>query len=122
MKRSDLIAALLMLVCTSTLAQPGFHYKRTLDRIEQEAWYSTALPFDLYKDVNPELSDIRLYAVHEKDTVEIPYILDVRDDEVTEQTVDLPLFNEGFRNGVLYLTFELTHGQKVNYIDLKFHD
>jgi hypothetical protein len=122
MKRSDFIVALLMLVCVSGLAQPRFQYKRTIGAVGREGWHSIALPPDLYKDINRDMSDIRLYAVHEQDTAEIPYLLDVRDDELTEQTVDLPLFNKSVRNGVLYLTFELKQSQKVNYIDLKFHD
>lgn len=122
MKRSDALLALLMLVCAGALGQSGFHYRRGLSGVGQQGWYSMPLPADLFKDVNRDISDLRLYALHERDTMEIPYILDIRDDEVTQQTVDLPLFNKSFRNGVLYLTFESTDSQKVNYIDLTFRD
>lgn len=122
MKRFDFVLVLLMTMCVSSIAQPRFQYKRIVSDVEQGAWYSLVLPPDLYKDVNRDMSDIRLYALQTQDTVELPYILDVRAKEVIAQTVDLRLFNKSFRDGVLYLTFELNGGQKVNYIDLIFHD
>ena len=120
MKRSDLFLLLLLLSCVSALGQSNFKYRRIVSGVGQEAWYTVPLPADIYPDVNRDLSDIRLYSLHEQDTMEIPYLLDIRNDEVAQEKVDLTLFNKSFLDGVLYLTFELKENQKVNYIDLGF--
>jgi hypothetical protein len=122
MKRSDLIFVFLVLVCGHSLAQPQFRYKRSIGGVEKEGWYVLSLPSDIFKDIARDFSDLRLYSTSDHDTLELPYLLQVRHDEVTRDTVQLPLFNKSTRNGVLYLTFELKNSQRVNYIDLQFEE
>ncbi|MEX1241157.1 MAG: DUF3999 family protein [Cyclobacteriaceae bacterium] len=122
MKRSDLIFVFLVLVSGHCLAQPQFRYKRSIGGVEKEGWYVLSLPSDIFKDISGDFSDLRLYSTSDHDTLELPYLLQVRHDEVTRDTVQLPLFNKSTKNGVLYLTFELKNSQRVNYIDLQFEE
>ncbi|PZR27625.1 MAG: hypothetical protein DI538_25490, partial [Azospira oryzae] len=119
MKKHLMICFLFVQVSLS-LAQTSFHYKRKLAPIEKEGWYSVVLPVDLFQHITNGYSDIRIIQVNEKDSVEIPYLLRIKNDEISEGFIDLPVINQSKKDGKLYLTFKLNKGQEVNYIDLQF--
>src|SRR5688572_26057786 len=122
MKRSELIYVLLVLLSGHCVAQPQFRYKRSVSGVEKEGWYALTLPSDIFRNIADDFGDLRLYSATEEDTLEVPYVLQVRHDEVTRETVHLPLFNESRKDGALYLTFELKNSQKVNYLSLQFEE
>ncbi len=104
------------------LAQASFHYKRKLAPVEKEGWYSVVLPADLFQHLTNSYSDVRMLQVNEKDSVEIPYLLRIKNDEISEGFIDLEVLNKSKKDGKLYLTFKLNKGQEVNYLDLKFEE
>lgn len=122
MKRLDSLFLLMILIGTNCLAQTPFRYKRNISGVHKEGWYDLPLPSGVYKDLNRDLTDFRLYSVSGHDTLELPFLLDIRKDEMRRETVHLPLFNESYRDGVLYLMFELKGSQKVNHLDLDFDE
>lgn len=105
------------LICT---AQEGFRFKRNIDGIKNEGWHAITLPSDIFTQLNRNLSDIRLFALKGSDTLEIAYILDVQANVETSSKVKLPVLNKSYRDGALYLMFELNASQPVNYLDLNF--
>ena len=105
-----------------TQSQPDFRYKRNISGVSQEGWYILSMPSDIFQDIDNDFGDLRLYSTSDSDTVESPYLLEVRHDEVTTETIHLPLFNQSTKDGVSYLTFELKRAQKVNHIDLLFEE
>ncbi len=119
MKKHLMICFLFVQVSLS-LAQTSFHYKRKLAPIEKEGWYSVVLPVDLFQHITNGYSDIRIIQINEKDSVEIPYLLRIKNDEISEGFIDLPVINQSKKDEKLYLTFKLNKGQEVNYIDLQF--
>lgn len=120
MKRRNFLLLFMILSCAFAGAQNPFSYKRSITGVSREGWHSLTLPPGIFKHMNTDLSDFRLYQVNENDTVEVPYLREVRQDEATLETVLLPLFNKSYRDGVLYLMFELDHAQQVNHLDLAF--
>jgi hypothetical protein len=122
MKRRNFILVSFILYSVNCAAQPQFRFKRSIAGVDSEAWYSLSLPPQIFSDLNSQLSDLRLYSVNDTDTLEVPYILDIKENELVRETVHLPLFNKSSREGVLYLTFESKTGQQINSIDLKFHE
>lgn len=122
MSRSSFVLITLLLICGYCMAQPSFRFRRDITGVKEEGWYALTLPGAMLQELNPGLADLRLYSLNGGDTVELPYILRIHDDEVMERKVDLALFNQSSRNGLLYLTFELQPAHKVNFIRLEFDE
>src|SRR5688500_6173935 len=122
MKCRDLILIFSVFCCMQVCAQPDFRFKRNINGVETEGWYSLILRPGIFQHLNDDLGDLRIYSVAKGDTVEIPYLLRIREDQVKEEKIDLALFNKSYRDGVMYLTFELARGQKVNVLDLVFDE
>ena len=120
MKLLNFIFALSFFAGDYTIAQSNFSYKRGVEGIEAEGWYSIPLPPEIFSQLNRDLSDLRLYSVVKDDTVEVPYHLKMHLDEGDPSIVRIPVVNKSRRNGVLYLMFELPLSVKVNYLDLRF--
>src|SRR5687767_14379948 len=102
MKHHDFLFGLLLLMSCHCLGQADFRYKRMISGVEEPAWYKMSLPSEIFKDLNNDLSDFRLYSVTNNDTVELPYLLNLQVDEITRETVHLALFNKSTRDGILY--------------------
>jgi hypothetical protein len=115
-------AAFLVLFLMPSLAftQGSFDYRRQIRGIEKNDWYSISVPADMYKNVNRDFSDVRIYSFAGKDTTEVPYVLKIMSDDSREEVYELPVLNTSRRDGALFLTFELEKNQKVNSIDLAF--
>lgn len=122
MKRSKYIFLLLVFATGYGMGQPAFRYKRNIEGVREAGWYTLVLPTAIFQNLNGELSDFRLYALEGKDTVELPYLLDVRHDEVARKEVQLPVFNTSRMDGELFVSFSLTPSQKVNSLDLAFEE
>lgn len=122
MRHSNLILFSFLIVCSGVVAQPAFKYKRAIMSVEREGWYTLTLPDEIFRDLNRGLTDLRLLSISGSDTVEVPYVLKVQEDEIIEQKFDLPLFNKSTLGRSLYLTFELRPSRKVNYLNLEFEE
>ncbi|HET9487090.1 MAG TPA: DUF3999 family protein [Chryseosolibacter sp.] len=122
MKHSNLFFLVLILIASHGFGQSDFHYRRDIGGVTGQGWYGMSLPSEIFKHLNNDLSDIRLYALDKNDTLELPYLLNIRTDEVTRETLQLPLSNKSYRDGIVFLTFELLPSRKVNYIDLEFNE
>ncbi|HEX8038320.1 MAG TPA: DUF3999 family protein [Chryseosolibacter sp.] len=120
MKLTNFLCLLPVLIGGHCLAQSEFEYKRNISGVSKEGWHAVSLPSDIFRDLRSDFGDLRIYSVNDGDTVELPYVLDVRTDEVTRETVALRLFNMSFRKDTLFLTFEMNPSQKVNSVDLSF--
>jgi hypothetical protein len=120
MKANSLIALLLLFCITIGYSQrPSFLYKRKIANTSQEGWYNIALPVDLFSHLKNDFTDVRIYSIAANDTIEIPYLLKIREDQITEETVELSVFNKSKKNDVLYFSFD-TKGNAVNYLNLNF--
>lgn len=122
MRHSSFVLIILLLICGYVMAQPSFRFKRDVTDVKEEGWYALTLPGAMLQELDRSLADVRLYSLNDGDTVELPYIVRIHDDEVIERKVDLALFNQSSRNGLLYLTFELQPAHKVNFIQLEFDE
>jgi hypothetical protein len=123
MNRNTFAFILFVIHFTVSLAQtPGFEYRRELPSVQTEDWYAITLPAEIFRRLNPDYSDLRLYQLNDKDTMEIPYLLKVRNDDVSEGVVSLPVLNKSTKDGKLFLTFQLNKNQLANYLDLDFEE
>lgn len=118
----NLIILPLLILSASCFGRQDFHYKRRLAPVEKEGWYNLILPVDVFQHVNSNYSDLRLLQITEKDSTEIPYLLKIKNDDVSEGFLNLEVLNKSTRDGKLYLTFKLNKGLEVNYLDLSFEE
>lgn len=120
MKRHNFLILLMMVCGVHCFAQTSFRYKRPITGVQGEGWYNVILPADIFSHLNRGLSDLRVYSVTGADTVEIPYLMEVLDDDVVLEEVHLPLLNKSFRDGELFLTVEPDPAQGINHLKLNF--
>jgi hypothetical protein len=123
MKFNKILPLFLVMAGTLCFAQKTpFNYKRKVNDIPQEGWYTLTLPPDIFRHTNERFNDLRLYNISGTDTTEIPYIINIRERVVEKTEISLSIINKSKKNGVLFLGFELAPGQKVNYINLEFEE
>lgn len=120
MKSVALTLVCLFIITCAHAQVTDFKYRRALDKVSEEGWYSLDLPVDLYQKLNKDLSDIRIFAVAGKDTTEIPYLIKSKTDETKSEDFNLPLLNQSRSNGVLYFTIEVPTGKVLNTLNLSF--
>jgi hypothetical protein len=120
----NFLVSLFVLICISIgLGQsPRFGYRRKLLPSSKEGWYAVTLPQDIFKHIKSDYSDLRLYQLNGTDTLEIPYLIRIKNDEISEGVISLPVLNKSMKDGKLFLTFQLNRDQSVNYLDLHFEE
>jgi hypothetical protein len=123
MKCFKIIVFVLVILQVQCLAQQKtFNYRRKVNSIQQEGWYTIQLPPDVFAHCARDFRDFRLYTINDTDTLEAPYLLKKRTTEVKRIEVELSAINRSKKDGVLFITFELSPEQKVNFIDLEFEE
>lgn len=112
----------LVFACLNAGAQENqFNYKRKINGVSKEDWYSIALPANLFKNCQPDFRDLRIVELMSNDTTEVQYLLDIMDTEINTQEVELSSINESRSGGEYYITFS-NSGYKVNYLELTFQE
>lgn len=98
----------------------NYKYKRALEGVS-DVWHRITLPEDIFGQLSPGLSDLRIYGITESnDTIEAPYILRVNEDVHSAQQVDFNLINSAHNQKGYYYTFEVPSAGSVNHIELDF--
>jgi hypothetical protein len=99
-----------------------FHFRRKVSIVDSEGWHSLTLPNSIFKNLNQNFSDLRIYQFSEKDTLELPYLLRIHQQEIAEETFHPSVFNQTEKDGSQFFTFELPKGSLVNLIHLSFNE
>ena len=97
----------------------GYSYKRKLDKTEKENFCSISLLPEIIANCKSELNDIRIYNFAEKDTAEIPYVLEWLGNKSEEKALPFELINDTHNEKCCsYLTFKFDKKQIINRIKL----
>jgi len=121
MKNNFLILVFVLIASFAYGQSQEFMYKRKLEPVGTEGWYSITLPATIFSKVNHDYSDIRVLSV-EADTTELPYLIRTMESEYTDEVITLQELNKSKKDGKLFVTFELPKGQSVNYLNLTFEE
>lgn len=71
----QIVFVLFTLIGISTHAQMDtYTYKQRLEGVKTNTWHKVVLPQSVYGKLQSPMSDIRIYGVGSKDTIEVPYI------------------------------------------------
>ncbi len=97
-----------------------YRYKRELKDISSQ-WHTIQLPDDIYRHLNEDFSDIRIYGLTPaQDTVEAPYLLRIATNKISKRTVEFKTINRASNANGYYFSFEIPTAEAVNQIQLDF--
>lgn len=99
----------------------AFKFKRNIIGVNS-AWHKLQLPNQLYKNANTGFDDLRIFGFDGKDTLEVPYILKQRADQVISKEVDFRPVNESANSNGFFYTFQLNSATTINQINLAFKE
>jgi hypothetical protein len=97
-----------------------FRFRREIGKLDSTGWYSLQLPDQIFKNINPQFSDLRIYSISGRDTIESPYLLQINQPQESEESVNLIAVNQSKKDKIQYFTFALPKGFEVNYLNLEF--
>ncbi|GAA4198247.1 hypothetical protein GCM10022289_06700 [Pedobacter jeongneungensis] len=106
-------------MATAKAQTSSYKFKRNITGVNT-IWHKMVLPDDLYKKANAGFDDFRIFGVNGKDTIEVPYLLKQRADQVTSHDVAFEQLNQSSHHGGYYYTFQSTEINVINQINLTF--
>ena len=111
---------ILSFCCTGYAYANQYHYKRGIRDVTDQ-WQRIILPDELFREVKPDLSDVRIFGIAGNDTVEVPYILKINADRIDSKSIPFKLINRSKTDAGYHFTFETGSEGLVNeiYLTLK---
>jgi hypothetical protein len=87
-----------------------------------DTWHSVTLPKTVFTSVKDDFSDIRIYGITQKDTVEVPYVLRSSGPTGIEDIMDFKLINSTSNASGYFYTYAVPVDQPINKIELSFEN
>ncbi|WP_276167553.1 DUF3999 family protein [Zobellia alginiliquefaciens] len=107
--------------CTMAFGQLStYGYKQELKGISEQ-WHTITLPNQVFNEANDALSDIRIYGITKKDTLEAPYVLKIASEKNSTKETAFKLLNTASNKDGYYFTYEIPTTELINQIDLRFN-
>ena len=112
---------LLLLICTNTFGQiKDFKYQREIIGVTDQ-WHKLDLPSDIFAKISSDLSDIRIIGISsQKDTIEIPYLIQTSKETIENKNIDFKLLNQSHIKSGYYYSFKVPTKDEINRIQLDF--
>ena len=85
-------------------------------------WHNIEIPNTVFKDLNANLSDIRIYGITATDTIEAPYIHKTSKATQANDEISFNLLNRVHNTKGYYFTYELPNKETINEIILDLKD
>lgn len=117
--KTKLFFGLLTCAIAANAQTAPYPLKREITGV-QSTWHSLVLPNPIYQKLKPGFEDLRIFGIKGKDTVEVPYLLKQRNDQVTEHEIAFKQLNQSSANSVYYYTFQPFASSLINQINLNF--
>lgn len=119
---SCLILALVLL-CHGSWGQTNrYQFKRELSGVS-DSWHRLVLPSDLFGRAKEDFSDLRIIGLRtNRDTVVVPYLLQVLEEEKQRQEVAFKLLNQSRQGNRYFFTLEVPALEEINRIELSFQE
>ncbi len=115
-----LIFNLLFAISMNVFAQMDtYNYKQKLNGIS-ESWHKIRLPNEIFHHISGQTSDLRIYGITEKDTVEAPYLLHLTQDEISYEEADFEIINESKTSEGYFFTLKVPKPTTLNQLELDF--
>ena len=95
-----------------------YAYQRKINKPEKEKFYSVVLSPEIVARLKSSWNDIRIISFSEKDTTEIPYLLECIGNKNEEKVVPFTLINKASEKDYSYLTLKINEKATLNRIKL----
>lgn len=96
-----------------------YKFKRQLTGANT-TWHSVKLPDDMYQKINLDFEDLRIFGINGKDTIEVPYLLKQRANQISLAEIPFKQLNQSTVGEIYYYTFQVTESNTINQINLDF--
>lgn len=117
------LVAILILTCLTGFIgaqMEPFAYERKVQK-PFDTWHKIELPNAVTAKLNSRMSDLRLYGItSEGDTVEAPYIVDVKASTVDRKVYPHSIINKSSRSGIFFYTIQMSKAAAINELKLQF--
>ncbi|RZJ80550.1 MAG: DUF3999 family protein [Flavobacterium sp.] len=119
--KTNIFILLFACFATANAQTNAYKFKREITGVNS-LWHSMKLPDGLYKNANAGFEDLRIFGIKGKDTMEVPYLLKQRADQIISKEIDFKPVNESANANGYYYTFELKNVTEINQINLAFKE
>jgi len=119
--KTNIFILLFACFATANAQTNAYKFKREITGVNS-LWHSMKLPDGLYKNANVGFEDLRIFGIKGKDTLEVPYLLKQRADQIISKEIDFKPVNESANANGYYYTFELKNVTEINQINLAFKE
>lgn len=109
-------------MCSAVILQAQtnpYRYKRELKGVNT-TWHSLTIPNEVFKNAQSGLADLRIFGIKEKDTIEVPYILEQSANQVTDRETPFNIINQSTNTNGFFYTFHTSAATSINQIKLSF--
>ena len=114
-----LLLALIVCVTFAKAQTNSYPLKREITDVNAN-WHSLKLPDDLFRKINSNFDGLRIFGIKGKDTIEVPYLIKQRTNQVSTAEIPFKQLNQSSIEDIYYHTFQLTENSIINQINLDF--
>ena len=115
----NLLCCFLFIAIAANAQINTYKSKREITGV-QATWHSVILPNAMYKDLKTGFEDLRIYGISAKDTIEVPYLLKQRSDQITSNEIAFKQLNQSSNPNGYFYTFQTAETSAINQINLNF--
>jgi hypothetical protein len=98
-----------------------YQFQRKIENAD-EGWQKIVLPVEIFQYIKEDFSDLRIFEVSEKDTLEVPYLLENSKGKQTTKNIGFEVLNKTSKNEEYFFTFKILENQTINEIKLNFEN
>jgi hypothetical protein len=121
MKRKSI--SLFLLLCPLALLAQLKEYKVQIPlSAVSDTWHTVTLPTSVFDEVNDDFSDIRIYGITAKDTIEVPYVLHSSGPTAIASALEFELINSTSNTSGYFYTYAVPVDKSINAIALSFEN
>lgn len=122
MKLNSFLFIIAFLTISFSYGQMDSYSKKMVLKGIDSQWHSIEIPNHVFKDLNTNMSDIRIYGVTATDTIEAPYLHKVSKAENANSEISFNLLNSVNNSKGYFFTYELPQSETINEILLNIQE
>lgn len=120
--KHNIIYLLLFLLPFTLVAQLNdYNWQAPLSK-PTDTWHGIPLNEAVFATTKDDFSDIRIYGITEKDTLEVPFVLKSSGPTGIKEEINFKLLNSTSNKSGYYYTYEVPLEQGINRIELSFQN
>ena len=113
MKKYFLYSIIFLSALTSAAQIDSYSFKRQLNKVEKENYYTLLLSPEVIGRSKSDLSDIRIYNIANSDTSEVPYLMNWMGSNIKEVSIPFELINDTYNEKCCsYVTLKFSKKQR----------